>query len=489
MRSADILNALDTQQRDAATELKGPLVILAGAGTGKTRTITHRIAYGVHYDNWDPDSILAVTFTTKAANEMRERLEGMDIEGVTVRTFHAQALKQLYMFWSKVSNERVPQILNDKISIILEAANDKEIDITRNEAQIISEEISWAKVSLVSASQYCIMADATDREAIKRLDSNLIARLYDIYDTYKSQRGLIDFEDVLLLMIYLIDADPSIANEIRTKYLHIVVDEFQDVCALQWELLKAWLGNSKELCVVGDPSQTIYSFAGSCADYLVNFHQHFNDSKLVRLTQNYRSTRQIVDLANTVLKYRGRESYEPLSLNAFNQSNSQNDVIWNIYQTDQQQANDIAKIIADLVRSQSYEYRDIAVLFRTNSQANDFINACSDAKIPFWVKTNAKDEDDQISIAQKHESRITLASLHSTKGLEWDIVFLVGLSDGFMPISRVKLQADIEEERRLLYVGITRAKCKLYMSFAKYKQMNQSKERHKSRFLDNIWPA
>lgn len=493
LNQKNILKSLDKYQREAVTAISGPVAIIAGAGTGKTRTIIHRIAYGIINEGWEPESVLAVTFTAKATAEMRERLEQLGIEGVNVHTFHAAALRQMWEIWPKVAGTDAPMIDTDKIRHILDAAKKLEISITNNEASLISDEISWAKVSMLSPQEYIRASIDNHREAVYRFGTAVegartISKLYDEYDTIKSDRNRIDFDDVMLLVIYILNENKSIGKTISERYEHIIVDEYQDVSPLQQELLDCWLGDSDELCVVGDPSQTIYSFTGASPRFLLNFKEKYEDAKVVKLINDYRSSDKIVSLANEVLNYVGKEGFSPLKL--VSNSLTQNyDIEWKEYETDEEQASEVVKEIVKL-HNQGNHLDDIAVLFRTNSQAQCFADVLKKEKVPYYVKLDkSSGEDEPIISANKAPSGVILASLHSAKGLEWETVFLVGLSDGLMPLSRAKGDEAIEEERRLLYVGITRAKERLYMSYAKAKQEGSTSQRVRSRFLDYIWPA
>ncbi|MDR1861759.1 MAG: ATP-dependent helicase [Candidatus Ancillula sp.] len=492
----EVLDGLDENQKSAAKAISGPVAIVAGAGTGKTRTITHRIAYAVRSSAWKSNEVLAVTFTAKAAREMLERLGALGISDATVATFHSCALRQLLKFWPKYVGRDVPKLETNKLPHIIDAAEYHDFEISTAEASAIADEISWAKVSLISPSQYPAIAETSQRNIAAPISATSFARIFSTYDDIKSERGLIDFEDVLLLMIYVIHKFQEVRDAIRDEFKHIIVDEYQDVSPLQQTLLEAWLGPSRELCVVGDPSQTIYSFTGATPEFLLNFKDKFKPKypnqtapERVNLINDYRSSPQIVRLANRILKLRGREGFEPLKLTSKAKDEGKS-VVWKEYPNDVEEAKRTAQMIAKLLDSSAFRIEDIAILARTNLQLQVFATELRAMKIPCFIKKDDRhirevEQDKEVNFS----SGVALVSLHSSKGLEWECVFLVGLSDGQVPISRAKDEYAIEEERRLLYVGVTRAKRQLVMSFSRAKLPDSRANRMRSRFLDKVWPA
>jgi DNA helicase-2/ATP-dependent DNA helicase PcrA len=501
---AGILDFLDPEQRQTAQTVEGPVVIVAGAGTGKTRTITHRIAYGCHVGGWKPNEVLAVTFTSKAAREMQERLELLGISGVNVYTFHAAALKQMQLFWPKVVGTLPPKLETNKLVHIYDAAKVHQVEINQADARFISDEISFAKVSLISTAEYEDMVKNMNRIFPEHLPIRIVAKLHEEYDNIKSRRGLVDFEDIILVMIHMISTRKAVAGEIREMYKHIIVDEYQDVSPLAQSLLNCWLGTSREVCVVGDPSQTIYSFTGANPKYLLDFERKYKaqragDSAVQRieLIRDYRSTDPIVGLANNILKLRGPGSFPPLKLisAAKNYNSKLFPVEYNEYFDDQAEAQAVVQKIEELIKSGQYRPGDFAILTRINVQLDVFETSLKNRKISYTLKKSKNALINEVDYSPSEEveevaaNAVTLASLHGTKGLEFTCVFLCGLSDGNMPISRARAQEDIEEERRLLYVGVTRAKQRLFMSFARQKAAGSAHTRQRSRFLDTIWPA
>ncbi|MFH5824039.1 ATP-dependent DNA helicase UvrD2 [Georgenia sp. AZ-5] len=567
MSTEELLAALDDDQRAVAENLTGPLCVLAGAGTGKTRAITYRIANGVRSGVYNPQTVLAVTFTARAAGEMRSRLRDLGVGGVQARTFHAAALRQLSYFWPRAVGGSLPRIAEHKASLVAEAAGRLGLGADRTAVRDLAGEVEWAKVSLVDAEHYVAKATRAGREGAAGHDHATIARLLSVYEDVKHERGVIDFEDVLQLLVGILREQESIAAEVRAQYRHFVVDEYQDVSPLQQRLLDLWLGRRREICVVGDVSQTIYSFTGATPDFLTNFPRSYEGAKVVRLVRDYRSTPQVVDLANRVLARAGRHR-SSAAVELVAQRPSSVPVRFETYDDDLAEARGVAERIAAL-RDQGVPLSEIAVLYRTNSQSEALEQALADAGVGYLVRggerffsrrevreaivmlrgavrssegqpmpeavrdvlasvgwapkapsargavrerweslnslvTLADDlaatrGADMAGLVAELDDRmaaqhaptvdgVTLASLHAAKGLEWDAVFIVGVSEGLLPISLAEGDDAVAEERRLLYVGITRAREHLQLSFARARQVGGRASRKRSRFLDGIWP-
>ncbi|MTG89926.1 AAA family ATPase [Cellulosimicrobium sp. BIT-GX5] len=576
LRSADeILDALDPDQRDVAVALRGPVCVLAGAGTGKTRAITHRIAYGVRTGVYVPTSVLAVTFTARAAGEMRTRLRELGATGVQARTFHAAALRQLGYFWPKVVGGAPPRILEHKAPVIAESARRLGVGVDRVAVRDLSSEVEWAKVSLVTADDYVRACEAIDREPPAGYDHQTVARLITAYEDVKTERSVIDFEDVLLMLGDMLATQGGVADEVRRQYRHFVVDEYQDVSPLQQFVLDQWLGGRDELCVVGDPSQTIYSFTGATPHHLLTFQRTHPNAQVIRLVRDYRSTPQVVNLANQLLARAGRAGGAHQALELVAQRPAGPPVAFTAYDDDEAEATGIAQRISRLLAAGT-RASEIAVLYRTNAQSEAFESALADAGIGYlvrggerffqrkevrdaivllrgaarsadpdapmpetvrdvlaaagwapeppaargaarerWESTQALVAlaDDLAALAAASDAPaptvaafvaelderasaqhaptvegVTLASLHAAKGLEWDAVFLAGMSEGLMPISLAETDEAVAEERRLLYVGITRAREHLELSFARSRNPGGRATRRRTRFLDGLWP-
>ncbi|KQY24476.1 ATP-dependent DNA helicase [Cellulomonas sp. Root485] len=573
MSAEALLDALDPEQRAVATTLRGPVRVLAGAGTGKTRAITHRIAYGIQVGAYRPANVLAVTFTARAAGEMRTRLRLLGAPGVQARTFHAAALRQLGFFWPKVVGGPPPRILEQKVKLVAHAAQLVGLETDRESVRDLASEIEWAKVSLVTPDDYAKAAAATDRPGPGGTDPQSVARLMAAYESAKDQQGVIDFEDVLLLLAAMLAERRDVADSVREQYQHFVVDEYQDVSPLQQYLLDQWLGGRQELCVVGDPSQTIYSFAGASAHHLTTFTRTYPRATTVELVRDYRSTPQVVSLANHVM-HASRKAGGPVPLELRAQRPDGPDVSYVTYPDDDAEAAGVTDAIAALVRG-GVPAAEIAVLFRTNVQSEAFEAALADRGIAYQVRGNARffaradvrkamvllrggarsadpgtpmpesvrdilrsagwtdappegrgasrerwdalqalvsladalaaapptgdgpptvadlvAELDERAAAQHAPTveGVTLASLHAAKGLEWDAVFLVGLSDGLLPTVQAQTDATVAEERRLLYVGITRAREHLQLSYSRARHPRARASRGVSRFLTDLWP-
>ncbi|OOQ49564.1 ATP-dependent DNA helicase, Rep family [Streptomyces sp. Amel2xC10] len=569
-----MLEGLDPEQREVATALHGPVCVLAGAGTGKTRAITHRIAYGVRAGILQPSSVLAVTFTNRAAGEMRGRLRQLGAQGVQARTFHSAALRQLQYFWPKAIGGSLPRLVDRKIQLVADAAAACRIRLDRGELRDATAEIEWCKVTQTVPADYAAAAAEAGREAPR--DPAEIAQLYAAYENLKRDRAVIDFEDVLLLTVAVLQDRRDIAEQVRAQYQHFVVDEYQDVSPLQQRLLELWLGERDSLCVVGDASQTIYSFTGATPDHLLDFRTRHPGATVVKLVRDYRSTPQVVHLANGLLSQaRGRAADHRLEL--ISQRGPGPDPAYTEYTDEPAEAEGAARRIRELLAA-GVPAAEIAILFRTNAQSETYEQALADAGIPYQLRgaerffdrpevrkatvalrgaarfgandTLLEDTVDLpsqvravlsgegwtpqppagsgavrerweslaalVNLAQDFAAAgpgatladlvaelderanaqhaptvqgVTLASLHSAKGLEWDVVFLVGVAEGMMPITYARTDEQIEEERRLLYVGVTRARERLHVSWAVSRAPGGRPSRRPSRFLDGLRPG
>ncbi|WZH52866.1 MAG: ATP-dependent DNA helicase UvrD2 [Nocardioides alkalitolerans] len=559
-----LLAALDPEQRAVAEALRGPVRVLAGAGTGKTRAITHRIAYGVATGVYAPTEVLAVTFTTRAAGEMRTRLRDLGAPGVQARTFHSAALRQLRYFWPRVHGTELPELVQSKLGIIGPAARRLRIGTDAALLRDLAGEVEWAKVSNVSPEAYERIAPARGR-SVNGLDAASVARLLESYEETKRAQGRMDMEDVLLWTAGLLADDERVAAQVRRQYRWFVVDEFQDVSPLQHALLELWLGGRDEVCVVGDPAQTIYSFAGADATYLRDFHKSRKDVTSVELVRNYRSTPQIVGAANSLL---AGTSSAGVRLRA--QREAGPEISTRLLPDEVAEAEAAAAEVVRL-RDAGTSLAEIAILFRINAQSEVFEEALAARGVPYvirgaarffdrpevrqavtllrgtarsgaedglvegvrgalasmgWAPTppeargqtrdrweslqalvdlaesvHAADasttlaafvEDLERRAAEQHApvaDGVTLATLHAAKGLEWDVVLLCGIHDGALPITYAEGPAAIEEERRLLYVGITRARRELLISWASARQPGGRGSRKPSRFLRPIAPG
>ncbi|ANE81709.1 ATP-dependent DNA helicase [Mycobacterium adipatum] len=578
MPSVDsLLGDLDDEQREAVLAPRGPVCVLAGAGTGKTRTITRRIAHLVVGGHVAPGQVLAVTFTARAAGEMRSRLRalgdqsGVPTAAVQAVTFHAAARRQLQYFWPRVVGDTGWQLLDSKFSVVAQAANKAAVKASTDDVRDLAGEIEWAKASLITPEQYAAAVAKTRRDV--PMDAGTVAKVYNNYERLKTHRdgtALLDFDDLLLHTAAAIENDAAVAQEFRDRYRCFVVDEYQDVTPLQQRVLNAWLGDRDDLTVVGDANQTIYSFTGATPKFLLDFSRRFPEATVVRLERDYRSTPEVVSLANRVIAAaRGRMAGSKLHL--IGQRDPGPKPSFAEHPDEVAEATGVAKKIKKLIESGT-PAAEIAVLYRINAQSEVYEEALTEAGIAFQVRggegffsrqeirqalmalqrnvdhphdslpdlvralleplgltdeppagTQARERwealtaltdlvDDEVAqrpsldlptllaeLRQRADSRhppvvqgVTLASLHAAKGLEWDAVFLVGLADGTMPISHALAHGPdseaVEEERRLLYVGVTRARVHLALSWALARTPGGRQGRRPSRFLNGVAP-
>jgi len=529
----EILAALDPDQRAVALASRGPVCVIAGAGTGKTRAITHRIAYAAAIGTIDPQKVLALTFTAKAAGEMRARLRSLGVPTVAARTIHSAALKQLLYFWPSVFGGRTPDLITTKTGFLTEAINraglgDSVRATNRELMRDIASEIEWAKVSQVAPSDY--VDEISKRMQKPRVLPEQMVQIYTAYESVKKQELAIDFEDVLLLCAAMLEEEREVRERVQDQYRYFTIDEYQDVSPVQQRLINAWLGKRNDICVVGDPAQTIYSFAGATPVFLNTFTQRFPDAEVIRLSTGYRSTPEITFAANALLRH-GAMGQE---LVAQNEHGTQPSVVG--YSDDAAEVNGVLSEITELLSAGTPPH-EVAILARTNSQLKSVERAMQKVNLPYQVRSTERFFDrrevrDFLSEVRKasvipaegqgwidelrtlaqpyltgeaidgiaallHLAReldgdenftpktlrgylrevedrvqqnnpptmpvITLATLHAAKGLEWERVFLIGASEGQLPVS----DASIDEERRLFYVGITRAKADLHISYRK----------------------
>src|SRR6476620_8691321 len=319
----ELIGDLDDEQREAVLAARGPVCVLAGAGTGKTRTITRRIAHLVATGHVAAHQVLAVTFTQRAAGEMRGRLRalsnnwaGDSAESVQAMTFHAAARRQLSYFWPRVVGDTGWQLLDTKFAVVAQAANRAGLSTSTDDVRDLAGEIEWAKASLISPEAYAAAVAQAGRDI--PFDAAKIATVYAGYESLKARRdgmALLDFDDLLLHTAAAIENDDAVAQEFRDRYRCFVVDEYQDVTPLQQRVLDAWLGGRDDLTVVGDANQTIYTFAGADPRHLLDFPRRFPEAVVVRLTRDYRSTPQVVSAANTLIgAARGRVAGTRLQL-------------------------------------------------------------------------------------------------------------------------------------------------------------------------------
>ena len=593
-----VLAALDPEQRQVALAVTGPVCVLAGAGTGKTRAVAHRIAYAALTGVVDPAHVLAVTFTTRAAGEMRARLvqlagSGGGLERVQARTFHSAALRQLTHFWPATVGGRPPAVLDSKVSLLAEAARGLRVSAGAAELRDVASEIEWAKVSQVRPDDYA--ASSAKAARTPPLAAEVVARLYARYEDLCRERHLVDFESVLELTAAILAEHGQAAAEVRDRYRYFVIDEYQDVNPLQKLLLDSWAGDRDDVCVVGDPRQTIYSFAGATAAFLTGFTAEFPDATVIELVRNYRSTPQVLALANRLTGAAGprslaeqlrassprprprrpgpglaRQAGTGRSAALVAQRPAGAAAEFAEYADEEAEAAAVAAR-ADALRAAGLAPGRMAVLVRTNAQTLALERALAERGVPcqvrgadrFFDRPEVRKATGLLRAAAKSVSSsagseppaevrhilaglgltrdapagrgaarerweslealaqlaadyfaahpdaglsgfvgelgrrssiehapaiqgVTLASLHAAKGLEWDVIFLPGLTEGTLPIVYAQTEEAIEEERRLLYVGVTRARERIFLSWSLARSPGGRRTRKPSRFLGSL---
>lgn len=379
MEPDDVLAGLDPEQREVAQAVRGPVCVLAGAGTGKTRAITHRIAHAVRSGVVDAQSVLAVTFTTRAAGELRQRLRQLGTPGVQARTFHAAALRQLTYFWPRVIGGDPPRVIESKLPLLIDACRSVRKNPDRSELRDIASEIEWAKVTQVGPEDYAEAARKAGRTP--PVPAEEVFRLYDAYETLRRDRHLVDFETILELTAAVMTEHREVAAQIRQQYRYFVVDEYQDVNPLQKLLLDTWLGGRDDLCVVGDPNQTIYSFTGATPRYLTGFSVEHPDAAVIKLVRDYRSTPQVVSLANRVLD----RARTPHKLALIAQRPDGPEPVFAEYDDEPAEAEGVARAVKKLADG-GVPTREIAVLFRVNAQSEVYEQAFAKAGVPYLLR-------------------------------------------------------------------------------------------------------
>jgi DNA helicase II / ATP-dependent DNA helicase PcrA len=548
-----MLTGLDDAQREAVLHPAPPLRIIAGAGAGKTRVLTRRIAYQSAADAIDPRRVLALTFTRKAAGELNARLRSLGLrDAVAAGTFHGIAYAQLRRYWAD-NNRAAPGLLERKASLV---ARVLPRGLGETAVLDVISEIEWAKARVVSADEYESAALAADRRPPAPLA--LMAEAYRRYEQEKKARRVVDFDDLLSLCRRALETDTEFGSAQRWRFRHLFVDEFQDVNPSQFTLLKAWLASSADLCVVGDPRQAIYSWNGADATYINDFDQHFPGAATVELRNNYRSTPQVMSIAQAVL--RGAST---LAATVATKANGPLPRI-RMYDSDSDEARGIARAVRD-AHEPGKRWGDQAVLVRTNAQIPIIEEGLRRAKIPFRTRgggllrlpearsiirglerssqplaasitdLSAVDDDDPaveedapdtrraivdtiVRLANEYLSidpsatgsafstwlqtttggddvddksdAVDLATFHAAKGLEWSIVHIAGLEQGLVPISYARTPDAQAEEQRLFYVALTRAEHTVQCSWAQERQFGaRSSSRSRSPYLELVEDA
>lgn len=516
-----LLADLDDDQAAAASALHGPVAIIAAAGSGKTRTVSHRIAYGIQTGAYAANRVFALSYTNRAAAELRSRLRSLGARDVAVRTFHSAALAQLQFFWPQLTDSFAPKLVTNKAPLIQEVLEQMSIQPTAQMKAGLQ-----AEVELIRYSMQSVEAHVAKSEGQLSLGPEQFVDFFQGFEALKQKRKIIDWEDALLLCVGLLRDQPRMLAHVQQQYRFFTVDEYQDISVLQQSLLETWLGDRQELCVVGDPRQTIYTFAGARSDFLTDFSSRYESAKVFELNRNYRSSQEIVALANRVSPDAPIAAVRKVSSKPSFQS----------FKTASVEADEVVSSITALLGSGSQKVQ-IAVLSRTNSQLAPIETALREAGIDYqlrgagrffkrpevvqgmsairalqasdnteplfievskiitslgWTSVGSKNEkwaalnwfievleeteteslDEYLRELDERErsgheplrDAVMLATVHGTKGLEFESVFLIGMNQGFFPIGYAKTPQELAEERRLFYVAITRAKDTLAIS-------------------------
>jgi DNA helicase-2/ATP-dependent DNA helicase PcrA len=518
----DVLEGLNPEQRRAAEAVRGPVCILAGAGSGKTTTITRRIAQQVASGAFAPEQIMAVTFTEKAAGQLKSRLQTLGVQRVRASTFHSAALRQLRHF----APGDVGQVLPSKALALRQLANGLPAPYKFRPAGDLATEIEWAKNRRITPDGY--RRAARDREP--PIPADLMHRIYRDYEARKAAEGLIDFEDLLALAVDLFEHDASAREAFRAQYRAFTVDEYQDVNLLQQGLLDLWLGDRDDLCVVGDDFQSIYGFTGASPSHLLGVPQRFPQALVVRLEENYRSTPEVLALANRLVPaLGGAEKVLRPTLPAGSEPCIAS------FSTPEAEGAALTDRIRELAAG-VMALEEMAILCRTNARLTDFEELLHGAGLPFqgasllvrdaarrllrriersggspagetvraaaleagWLPVIPEKLGEREFVRQTDLGRlVTLAeafdgdaagfaddlrqrfdpggdgargvhllTLHRAKGLEFDAVFLPRLTEKELPSKQARSSEELAEERRLLYVGLTRARHELWLTWS-----------------------
>ena len=441
------------------------LRILAGAGTGKTRVLTHRIAYQINAVRIEPEHSLCLAFTNKAATEIKNRMATMgEASLVETGTFHSIAYRQIKARWKDLGIRDEPDLISNQGSYLSRILHK---NFNHAERNFILAEINWATARRISIDDYISEAENAGRVDVVPFVS--VVESFQKYIELKRKENFIDYDDIIQLAIRFLAEDANYAEARHWKFKDLFVDEFQDVNPLQFALLQAWLGSSSSLTVVGDPCQAIYSWNGADARFLNDFEQYFPNSQTVILKDNFRSSPEILALSSSILPMMER-------LDPKMQSGRLPTIRAEL--DEHEEARSVARLVKELAIG-DIDLSDQAVLVRTHAQIPPIVEAFQEQEIKFTVAS------DRESGAGRDDG-VQILTLHAAKGLEWRIVHLCGVEEGFHPIAHANTELALEEERRLFFVGLTRAEEQLHISWARNRALGSKRSRKPSMYIREL---
>ena len=458
-----LLDKLNETQAAAVQHKDGPLLILSGAGSGKTRVITHRIAYMLAEHGIAPENILAVTFTKKAAQEMKQRLSGLigdRSRRLQVSTFHSLCNRILQENINLIGYNPYFTIYGPGTQWILIDGIMNTLDIRMNDPEEVLTEISNAKNQFVGPEDYA-----------KVFFDELVAQIYTEYQKELRRNNAVDFDDLIKYSVEICEGNGKVLADYQDRFQYIMVDEYQDTNPSQYKLINMLAQKHQNLCVVGDDDQSIYGFRGADITNILNFEDDYPDALVLKLEQNYRSTQTIVKAANSIIQ----NNVKRKAKHSWTKNDRGEPIITYEAGSTYSEADYVLRHIQEYVAS-GYSYSDCAVLYRINSQARVFEDLFRLFSIPYRLVGD--------SGPYKQGNAVSMMTVHSSKGLEFPIVFLVGVQEGLMPHQEASGSAAVEEERRLCYVGVTRAEKILHISWAPARDGQQAV---KSRFVNEIF--
>lgn len=374
---SDILQSLNPVQKEAASCTEGPLLILAGAGSGKTRVLTHRIAYLIEEKGVNPWNIMAITFTNKAAQEMRDRVDRLvefGAESIWVATFHSSCVRILRRYIDRLGYDNHFTIYDtdDQKSVIRKAVKELDLDPKQYREGPLLGVISAAKNEMIEPQDFETQAGGDFRMCQE-------AKIYKAYQKTLIDNNAVDFDDLLLLTVRLLRENRDILEAYQERFRYIMVDEYQDTNSVQFELIRLLSGKYHNLCVVGDDDQSIYKFRGADITNILSFEETFPGAKVVKLEQNYRSTNNILEAANAVIANNAHRKEKHL----WSENGEGKEVSFIHYETAYGEAEDVIDKIQTSVHMGKHQYQDCAILYRTNAQSRAFEEKCIKKSVPY----------------------------------------------------------------------------------------------------------